>query len=94
MGLHWRDTGVSANFVNDCCNKAGLKCISQELMPWDRRKIYTDCISVIVKDDSGKNNFPVIYKNSSFGLEIDKAKVIKQLYYFPKDYFPKKKEIQ
>jgi SAM-dependent methyltransferase len=94
MGLHWRDTGVSAKFVNDCCNKAGLKCISQELMPWDRRKIYTDCISVIVKDDSGKNNFPVIYKNSSFGLEIDKAKVIKQLYYFPKDYFPKKKEIQ
>ena len=42
----WRATSVSAEIFRRCCESAGLKCISQELINWHRGRCLIDCMSV------------------------------------------------
>jgi len=80
MGLHWRDTSVSAKLVRNICDNENLTCLSQEVLPWDVRKIYTDCISVIVKSDSSYKKDYSFYKNSRYSEEIKSSKAINKHY--------------
>jgi len=50
--LHWRDGSVSAALVEQMASRAGLRCISQEVLNWRTRRALIDCISVLVPPDS------------------------------------------
>ncbi len=42
----WRARSVSADTFRKDCNDMGLRCVSQELIPWQRTR-FIDCISVV-----------------------------------------------
>ncbi len=46
---HWRAFSVTAKIFEDCCERAGLKCVSQELINW-RGRLLIDCFSVFTSE--------------------------------------------
>jgi SAM-dependent methyltransferase len=67
--LHWRDPGVSTKVVARMAKKAGLQCISQEIVPWGTKKAHIDCFSTIVQVGSSLDGKNRIYRNASFMKE-------------------------
>jgi ubiquinone/menaquinone biosynthesis C-methylase UbiE len=56
--LGWRDPKVDAKKVASFAERHGLRCVSQELVPWNTKRLYIDCMSTIVRKDS-----PIAWKN-------------------------------
>jgi ubiquinone/menaquinone biosynthesis C-methylase UbiE len=52
--LHWRDFSVDAKKVERFAKEDGLKCLSQEIIPWGTKKMLIDCISTIAGASSGR----------------------------------------
>jgi SAM-dependent methyltransferase len=50
---HWRAHSMTAAKFKKYAEKAGLKCISQELITWSTKRLLIDCISVCAREDSG-----------------------------------------
>jgi SAM-dependent methyltransferase len=67
--VHWRDATVSAAFVAATAERFGLRCVMQELIPWDTRRLFIDCISTIVRQDSPRDRGRAVIRNRRFGAE-------------------------
>jgi SAM-dependent methyltransferase len=79
--LGWRDFSVDAKKVESLALENGLKCVSQEIIPWiDTRQIYADCISTITKDDTLGDRKNHIVRNSKFMEEAQHLLRISQIY--------------
>lgn len=50
--IAWRDWSVDARKVEAFAEKHHLKCISQEILNWKTKKIFNDCITMLVRADS------------------------------------------
>jgi SAM-dependent methyltransferase len=48
---HWRAESVSAELVVDACGRAGLRCISQEIVNWGDA-FGNDCFSIVTRPGS------------------------------------------
>jgi hypothetical protein len=52
INLHWRSQEMSAEQFEKSCRKAGLQCITQELITWGGGKYLVDCLSTFTKPTS------------------------------------------
>ena len=64
-----RDQFVSAQFVEQAAEEAGLRCIGQEVVTWLTRRTFLDCISVIVPQESPAVRPNVVLRNRRFNRE-------------------------
>lgn len=77
---HWRDPSVDAEKVESLAEKHGLRCISQELIPWLNKRTFIDCVSTIVKGDSSIVRSNRVMKNAVFAEEAQNLRQLSQLY--------------
>jgi SAM-dependent methyltransferase len=62
----WRDPGPSAKSFMEACSKAGLTCVSQELVPWFSGNFLIDCFSLVTRPDSRWDRSHRVVKNPYF----------------------------
>jgi len=80
LNLHWRDFGVNARKVETWAEANGLRCISQELVPWGTRGLFIDCFSTIVKSGSSRARENRVLRNGSFMQEAQNLLRLSRLY--------------
>ena len=73
----WRAESMSAEIFAAQCDRAGLACISQEKISWERGPYLIDAISVFTPKGSTRARPRRIVRNPLFGLE---AKRMAKLY--------------
>ncbi len=78
--LRWRDSSVSAKLVEEIAEEHGLKCISQEVVPWGTKRAQIDCFTTIVKNGSPSARNNRILRNANFGQEVRNLARLSQLY--------------
>ena len=78
--LHWRDSGVSANLVEEMAEGHALKCISQEIIPWETKWAQIDCFSTITKKSYSTTLKNKIYRNMDFMEEAERLCWLSRLY--------------
>ena len=64
--LHWRDFSVDAKKVERFAEQNGLRCLSQEIIPWGTKRMLIDCISTIARNNSSVNSGNRIFRNRRF----------------------------
>ncbi len=75
----WRARSMSAELYADLAAKAGLQCISQELINWNSRHLI-DCISVVTPKDSCWQRDNQVIRNPNFMREATYAASLSHLY--------------
>lgn len=50
----WRAENMTADLFADQCERAGLACVSQELISWERGRYLTDTLSVFAARETGR----------------------------------------
>ena len=81
---HWRDFSVDAKKVEALAEEHGLRCISQEIIPWGKETRFIDCLSTIVKNNSSVARVNRIWRNAKFTQEAQNLLQLSQLYYLRK----------
>jgi 2-polyprenyl-3-methyl-5-hydroxy-6-metoxy-1,4-benzoquinol methylase len=76
---HWRATGMTAALFRKYCDECGLKCISQEIIPWGGDDL-NDCFSLFTKDPTKSDLETVIIENPDFMREAVVMNKISKLY--------------
>jgi SAM-dependent methyltransferase len=64
----WRAQSVSAARFNELCEKAGMRCLGQELVNWAGGVLLEDSISVVTRPGSRWDRPNRVVKNRRFGL--------------------------
>ena len=78
--LHWRDFSVDAKKVERFAEENGLRCLSQEIIPWGTKRMFIDCISTIARNDSSVNTGNRIFRNRRFMEETRYLLLLSHLY--------------
>ena len=78
--VHWRDETVDAEGVRRLAERHGLCCVSQEIFRWRTRRIYNDCISVLVRKDAPRAGPLRRVRNKRFMDEADNLLALSRLY--------------
>ena len=78
--LHGRDPGVSAAKVAALAEEHGLRCITQEIITWGKKRMLMDCLSTIVRSDSSRAGINHTMRNKNFEREVRGLFQISQLY--------------
>ena len=77
----WRSDEMSAERFASICQAAGLRCITQELVPWCLGTlVLSDCISVCTLPGSRWDRAPVVKQNRRFHAEARGLKRLAELY--------------
>jgi SAM-dependent methyltransferase len=67
--LHWRDPSVGAEEVSAAAERHGLRCVTQELVPWGTGRMLIDCISTVVRIGSAADHGRHVIENPAFGAD-------------------------
>lgn len=78
--LSSRDFSVSAKKIEVLAEENGLRCISQELIPWGTKRMLVDCISTVVKNNSSMARINRIWRNTKFNQEVQNVLQLSHLY--------------
>ena len=78
--LGWRDPNVDACKVAVLAERHGLRCISQEIVPWNTKRLFIDCMSTITRNDSPMAMPNRIFKNANFMQEARNLLRLSPLY--------------
>jgi ubiquinone/menaquinone biosynthesis C-methylase UbiE len=78
--LHWRDFSVDAKKVERFAEEDGLRCLSQEIIPWGTKRMFIDCISTIAKNNSSVSGGNRIFRNRRFMEEARYLLLLSHLY--------------
>lgn len=81
--LGGRRPSMSAQKFRQDCTEFGLRCLSQELIPWTNTDLYIDSISVALRDDSGADARPVVVEHTRWRDEIAMARRLAEHYTKP-----------
>ena len=81
---HGRDFSVDAGKVAALSEKHGLRCISQEIIRWRTKKMFIDCMSTIVRDNSSGVRTNRVLRNTKFMQEAQNLYQLSQLYHSAK----------
>jgi len=75
-----RDFTVDAVKVEALAKEYGLSCISQEIIPWQTKTMFIDCLSTIVKNNSSLVRTNHILRNPKFMQEAANLSRLSQVY--------------
>jgi hypothetical protein len=81
----WRDETMTAGKLREHCRRAGLVCVSQELVPWGGENL-TDCFSLLRRpgaDEPERVAETRIVRNAGFPAEAATRNRIHELYGCP-----------
>jgi len=81
----WHAQSMSAKFFEEYCDKAGMQCISQELINWFNRYLI-GCFSVFTPKDSIWARRNSVVENIHFMDEVKRIKALSRLYSNSPDY--------
>ena len=62
-GHHWRGQSVTATRFAELCERAGMRCVGQELVNWGGGVLLIDCISVVTHPGSRWDRPNQVVKN-------------------------------
>jgi len=77
---YWRAYSMTANKFKCLAEKAGLKCLSQEIINWRTKNKLIDCISVFAKKDSNRAHRDEVMINKNFMKEVNQINRLSRLY--------------
>jgi 2-polyprenyl-3-methyl-5-hydroxy-6-metoxy-1,4-benzoquinol methylase len=72
---HWRDTTMSASLFREYCGKAGLTCISQEIIEWEPG-VLSDVLSFFTRGGRSYRGETKIFENHNFINEVQNLRRI------------------
>jgi hypothetical protein len=79
--LHHRSPTMTAEKMERFAEQHGLRCISQELVPWGTRpRVLLDCMSTLVPRSSPRCRENRVFRNHSFGKEAAYLSRLSRLY--------------
>jgi methyltransferase family protein len=79
--IAWRAASVSAVSIEFAADRAGLSCVSQELIAWGQEQLLNDCFSVLTRRGLHWDRTNVVVENRGFSTqEIAMAKRISTQY--------------
>lgn len=67
--IHWRGKTMYAKLFEEYCTKYGIKCISQEIIPWGQEEL-NDCFSVFTRIGSCFESDNISINNKDFAKEM------------------------
>ena len=76
---HWRAPSVTASLFESYCEKAGLRCFSQELINW-RGQLLLDAFSLFTRKGSIWDRPNRVLRNRDFMREADYISKVSRLY--------------
>jgi len=79
VNVHWRAESMTAETFAAYCGKAGLQCISQEIVNWDGQ-YPLDCISVFTPKSSRLAQPNQVIHNDDFWAEALRLQKMSQIY--------------
>jgi ubiquinone/menaquinone biosynthesis C-methylase UbiE len=77
---YWRAHSMTADKFKCFAEKAGLRCLSQEMINWRTKNKLIDCISVFARKDSDWTHREEILKNKNFMKEVNQINRLSRLY--------------
>jgi SAM-dependent methyltransferase len=77
---HWRGVSMRAGLFEDYCDKAGLRCITQELVNWDAGGILLDCFSLFTSENSKWSRQNKVIENPEFMAEAQLIRRLSEVY--------------
>ncbi len=81
--LHLRDPGPDAVWFAEAAGRHGLRCITQEKVPWGTERLLIDCFSTLVRAESPLAGPCQQVDNRDFPKEIEYARRISEVYRAP-----------
>jgi SAM-dependent methyltransferase len=76
----WRAGSMTGEVFRQCCEKVGLRCVSQELINWHRGKCLIDAISIFAKKGSRWDTKSAYVENPEFVKGAGTTARLSQLY--------------
>jgi ubiquinone/menaquinone biosynthesis C-methylase UbiE len=76
---HFRAFSMTAQRFGNHCRRAGLQCVSQEIINWGSGSLI-DCMSVFTPDGSSWSRVNRVVRNPDFMIEAKLAKQVASLY--------------
>lgn len=77
---HLRDVTVSAAIVREFAEDSGLRCLSQEIVPWGTRRAQYDCFTTLVKGAGPEVGDTRVLRNAGFMKEANNLAHLSRLY--------------
>jgi ubiquinone/menaquinone biosynthesis C-methylase UbiE len=76
----WRDQRTTAEMVRGYLTGTGLRCVSQEMVPWMSSVQPIDCFTVVRRDSGAQT--PRVSVNHAFMKEAEIARAISRIYHY------------
>jgi len=81
--IHWRARDMTAKKFEKFCKKAGLQCVTQEIIPWGESSSI-DCFSLFTKNANMKIKNRIFENKQFFSQEVNNLHRISSQYNFKK----------
>lgn len=78
--LHGRRPSMTAQKFRDDCKALGLRCLSQEIVPWGSNGLWLDAFSLFVRDEAHAHLDPVVVERHDWAAEIENTRRNARLY--------------
>lgn len=78
--LHGRRPSMSAAKFREDCKALGLRCLTQEIVPWGSGPLLLDAFGLIVRDETHAHLDPVVVERRDWPVEIETIKRNARLY--------------
>ncbi len=77
---HWRAMDTTARLMLGFCEQSGLRCVSQELVPWGKTLLPIDCLTTFERPLEAETKPPRVVTNLYFMREAKAARRLSDLY--------------
>lgn len=78
--LRGRSPDLTAALFRDDCRGAGLRCVSQEIIPWGPTSLWLDCLSLVARDDAGMSRQTAVVERADWPQEVETVRRTARLY--------------
>ncbi len=79
-----RPSMTAEKFRNDC-KEFGLRCLSQEIVPWTGAGLWLDSFSLFMRDEANANLDPIVEFRHDWGSEVANSARLARLYRKPSE---------
>jgi ubiquinone/menaquinone biosynthesis C-methylase UbiE len=79
--ISWRAESVSASHFAELCQKAGLRCVGQELINWAGGVVLLDSFSIVTRPGSPWDHANLVVKNRLFRSEARSIRRSSSIHY-------------
>lgn len=78
--LHGRRPSMTAAKFREDCKAVGLRCLTQEIVPWGSGALWLDAFSLFVRDEANAHLEPLVVERKDWVAEIENIRRNARLY--------------